>query len=146
MAQALLIAGTAISAISSFQQGAYQRQVAKYNAKVSENRKVALQQKADLDVEAHRKAVQRLKGKQRVAYLSSGVDLSGTPLEVMSETERNALLDEKIIRYNARQEIAGTESEIALTLAEGDQAFKSGLIQSGTSLLSGAGKFIKKKK
>lgn len=142
---ALLIAGTVISAISSIQQGAYQRKVANYNAKVLENEKVALQQKAELDVEKHRETVRRLKGSQRVATAASGIDFSGSPVDVLFDTEKRSLLDEKIIKYNAQQGIAGTESEIALTLAEGDQAYRTGLIDAGTTILSGAGKFYKSK-
>lgn len=141
-ALAITAIGTGISAVSAFQQGAYQKKVAQYNARVKENEKIAIQQKAELDVQRHREAVNRLKASQRVAYAASGVDLSGSAADVMMDTERRGLLDEKIIRYNASQGIAGTEAEIALTLAEGQQAYQSGVIGAGTSLLAGAGQFV----
>lgn len=134
--------GTAVSTVSSVQQGRYQKKVSEYNAKVLENQKVAIQQKAELDVQQHRETVKRLQGAQKVAYASSGVDLSGSAFDVLMDTNRRGLLDEKIIRYNAAQGISGTEAEIGLTLSEGQQAYKSGLVQAGTSLLSGAGQFI----
>lgn len=143
-AAALTIAviGTGVSTLSALQQGRSQRRVSEYNAKVLENQKVAIQQKAELDVQKHREAVNRLRGSQKVAYAKSGIDLSGSASDVLMDTERRGLLDEKIIRYNAAQGITGTESEIALTLAEGRQASQTGLINAGTSLLSGAGQFI----
>ena len=145
MATTILVIGTAISALSAIQQGSYQRQVAQYNARVAENRKIALQQQADLDVKRHRERVKRVKASQQVAFLKSGVQLSGTPVDVITDTEARGLLDEKIIRFNAAQGIAAAETEAALSVAEGEQAFQSGLIDAGTSILSGAGKFIKRK-
>lgn len=136
-----MIAGTTVAAASALQQGAYQSKVANYNARVLENEKIAIQQKADMDVEEHRERVLRTKASQKVAYLKSGVSLSGSAEDVLSDTERRGLLDEKIIRYNASQGIAGTSAEIALTLAEGKQKKKAGYINAGTSLLAGAGKF-----
>lgn len=141
--QAVIVAGTLLTAVSALQQGAYQRKVADYNARVLENQKVAIKQKAELDVEQHKDKVKRLKASQRVAYLKSGVSLSGSALDVISETEQQGLLDEKIIRYNAAQGIQGTEAEIALTLAGGEQAMRAGQLQAGASLLAGAGKFAK---
>lgn len=138
----IMAASTAVSALSAIQQGRYQRKVSQYNARVAENKKVAIQQKAELDVQRHRETVKRLKGSQRVAYASSGVDLSGSALDIISDTERRGLLDEKIIKYNAAQAISGAESEMALNIAEGEQGYQSGLISAGTSLLAGAGQFI----
>lgn len=141
-ATAIMAIGTAISSLAALQQGRYQQKVAQYNAQVLENQKTAIQQKAELDVQQHREAVKRLKGSQRVAYAASGVDFSGSAIDTLMDTERRSLLDEKIIKYNASQGITGTESEQALTLAAGEQAYQTGLINAGTSLLSGAGKFL----
>ncbi len=142
MATAILVAGTAVTALSAFQQGRHLENVSKYNARVLENRKVAIQQKADLDIERHRDRVKRLKGRQRTAFLKSEVELSGSARDVITETDTKALLDEKIIRYNAAQALAGTEAEIDLTLAEGEAQYGAGLITAGTSILAGAGKFV----
>ena len=142
VALAITAIGAGVSTVAAIQQGAYQKKVSQYNAQVLENQKISIQQKAELDVQQHRENVKRLQGAQRTAYASSGIDLSGSAMDVMMDTERRGLLDEKIIKYNAAQGISGTEAEIGLTLAEGQQAYKSGLIQAGSSLLEGAGKFV----
>ena len=112
MALATTAIGTGFSVMSSM--GA-----AKYNAEMAQREAVIARQKADYDIKVHREKVHRLKGKQKVSLLASGVRLSGSAIDLLADTEIQAFLDEEAIRYNAELVGWGKNAEAANYMHQG---------------------------
>ena len=96
MAIGAMVAGTAVAAYSSYQQGKAQEQAYEYNAQVAEANVQSQKTKAYLDENQQRNRIKRLMGTQRTLYAKAGVDLtSGSPLLVLADTasegEKSAL-------------------------------------------------------
>ena len=84
------------------------------------------------DIERQR---QQTISRQKATYAASGVKLSGSPLEVMAETNYLAGIDKARTEYEARV----TSEEIR---REGDNAFTNSRLGALGSVLGGAGKAI----
>lgn len=86
----------------------------------------------------------RILAANRAAFGSSGVDLSGTPLDVLSDTSMEMALDERRVAYEgqvqARQgalQILGLQEQADTSIAAGKNARNAAVISAGSSLLGG---------
>ena len=168
IALAGLIIQTASMAYSYYSQGQAEKQAAEYNARMAEYQAKAAERQAKwaeynaalAKQEAERKAKkkelekERLLGMQRARYGKSGVQLEGTPLLVMEET--NKLLEQDIAdilyggeleAYNYRMQAQGYRTNAGMYQAEaGFERYKgrakagAGTFLAGTTLLTGAAK------
>lgn len=112
--------------------------VADYNAEVAENEAVLLaRQKRDQE-ESLRKQSDRLEGTQRVMTAASGVEMSGSPLDVLADTYLSTNMDATMIQYAGDIEQAQKKSEAALIRAEGSARASSLKYAAYGSLLTGA--------
>ena len=71
------------------------------NAKVAEQEGKAIEQQAEFDVAAFAKQFKKLQAEQKVATIKSGAELSGTYFKILKANEREKVLQDKIIKYNA---------------------------------------------
>jgi hypothetical protein len=71
------------------------------NAQVFKQEGDAIEQQAEFDVAAFAKKFKKLKGEQKVATIKSGAELSGTYFKILKANEREKILQDNIIRYNA---------------------------------------------
>lgn len=146
---------TGISAISQYRQGQYEQSAAGYSAaqagiSAREQDELAAdaRKRGSLEIAQHREDVKRLKSQQEMSYLASGVQLQGSALDLLADTNVQARLDEDIIKYNVESEARGYESkarsyrsEAGLLKYQGRQAATGGKIKAASSLLSGASKY-----
>lgn len=139
--------GTVFSIVSgglSVYQGLQQQQEGNAQAEIlaqqAEARAIEEERIAYRQARAEQEQTDLLAKRQKVAFLSSGVDLAGSPLLVMEETRR-------IGRENVQEILAGGSSAADALRAEGRlaaqrsrdtgrQAFFSGLTQ-GASTIGG---------
>tara|TARA_R110000796_G_scaffold228104_2_gene345084 strand:- start:389 stop:859 length:471 start_codon:yes stop_codon:yes gene_type:complete len=84
------------AAIGKFNQAVNER-----NAKVLEQEGEQIEKQAEFDILQFDKKFTELKGEQIVNTLKSGVTFEGTALRIARANEREKILQENIIRYNA---------------------------------------------
>ena len=108
------IAGTGVSAISAIQAGnaqsaalrekeneaKYNQDIARQNSQAMEANAEAVKRSGAYQEELQRKKNLQLTGSAEAAIGASGVEMSGTPLEVMAENTRNMEQDILASRYN----------------------------------------------
>lgn len=112
--------------------------VGEYNAKVAENEAVLLaRQKRDQE-QSLRKQSDKLEGTQRTMVAGSGVQMTGSPLDVLADTYFSTEEDAVNIQYASNIEQAQKKSEAALTRAEAGAKASSLKYAAYGSLLSGA--------
>ena len=138
------IAASAASAYGSYRQGQTAEAIAESGAEQQRLDAIARRQKAQFDIERQRVRVRKLKGTQIVNLLASGVQLQGTALDILADTEVQAALDEDIIRFNAELAARGLEQSARISQFTGKEAATAGKITAGSTLLASASKFKKK--
>jgi hypothetical protein len=140
------LALAALSAYGSYQQSSAQdeqgdnaKKIGEFNAKVDEND--ALQTEIDSmeTVRRMRADAKKIKGSQRVAYAKGGVVETGTPLEVMSETEGMLKLQELDQQRKARMEATNLRRRAAMSRYTGDLQYRASKTASSATLLAGVG-------
>lgn len=105
----LPIASIALSVIGGFTQAGAQagqakaeKQAAEYNAQVARNNATAATQQADYNAGRTREQALRSMGSQRAAYAKSGVDISGTALDVGLDSAVSVELDALAQQYQGK--------------------------------------------
>ena len=154
MAVPLMIAGAAVSAIGSIQQGRAANQAAQYNAAVMDrnaviqsNNAILARQQGVSASEQQRKDAARKMGAMRAGYAASGVQMEGSPLEVLGASAAAAELDTLNTVYNGELKARGLENDAQglretanLDRMRGKNAQTQGYFNAASSLLTGAGK------
>lgn len=120
--------GTAVSVVGALSQGKAESSAAQFNAD-------AARREAASRENAQRTAAQRQLGSIRAGVSKSGATMEGTPLAVLSESAANAEIDALNTRYSGQR-------EAALYEARGRNARTAGYMRAGTSLLTGASRYL----
>lgn len=125
---ATIIAGitAVVSAAGAIQSGNAQKKMAEYNAQVAEAQ-------GKYNAERQQDRARRLLAQGRVNIAKSGIQVSGSPLDVLTDNAMNAELDRLAILRSA-------DSKAAMSRMEGSAAQQAGYFGAATSLLSGAGR------
>lgn len=145
-AATIAIAGVAIAAVSAgvgaysaIQQGKAQEDAAKYSAAVDRNNAILASQKSQYEADRQRKRNLILRGKQQAAYAKSGVEITGSPEDVMFDSAIEGNLDILATRYAGEISTRDYEGRARLQDLRGSQAASSSYFNAGSSILSGAG-------
>ena len=120
--------GTAVGALGAIQGGRAEQNAADFNAR-------SAQMEAQSRENAQRAQAQRQLGMIRAGVAKSGATMEGTPLAVLSESAANAEIDALNTRYSGQREAALYESR-------GRNARTAGYLRAGTSLLTGASRYL----
>lgn len=129
--------GGAVGAASALASGQQQGAVAEYNAKVAAAEADATKQ-ATIDAEEeHRRKASALLSQQRATYAAAGVDLEGSPLDVMSQTAAMAERDAIRIRNSGTVQELQARSQSAVDNLSARSARTSSYWKAGSSLLTG---------
>jgi len=137
---AILIGSAAASAIGSIQQGNAAKASADFNAQVAErNATLATQQGTENAARIRRSNLQS-QGAQRAAFGASGLRLSGSALNVLSDSAIQGELQALDAKTNAINESRGFKSKASLSRAQGRNARRAGFIGAGSTLLQGGAK------
>lgn len=137
------VVGTVAGVAGAIQQGKAAKDAADYNAAVARNQAIAERQKAQFDADRDRDATRRLLSLQNAQFLASGVEVSGTPLLVMSDQAAQGELDAQAIIYGGTVRAQGFENEATMQTMRGKAAQTSSYFKAGGSLLTGGGKALK---
>ena len=134
------VISTVVSAMSAMNAADAQKQALDYNADVMDAQAQSEREAAAFSETQQREQAAKLRARQRVAYASSGIDLSeGTPLEVLGQQAGEMEMDALTIRYNGEVKAKQSESQAAIYRMQGVQAQRAGFANAGSSLLTGLG-------
>ena len=135
------IIATVVAAAAKAYQGYQAQQQAKRNEKVLKQEAQAARAKSQYDEGLHRDRVRQLLSRQRALYGAAGVQIQGSPLLGLEDTAAKGELDALAIRHRGETEYRRFRNRAELVRKEGDAAFKAGLVNAGSPLLSGYGKY-----
>jgi len=136
----LQIAGTAMAVIGTLQQGQQASAAAGYNAAVARNNAAASQQQAAANAASQERKARLQIGAMRAGYGASGINLEGSPMDVIESSASLAELDRQNILYGGAIKSQGYESTAGLELMRGENAVTSSYFGAGSALLSGGAK------
>ncbi len=144
-----LVAGVAsagvgiMGAVGARQQAQYQAASMQANAQAQMYNAAWARQSANNDTRLAEIQNKRTLGSQIAAYGASGVDLSGSPLDLLSETVSESKIQEENIRRSGEAQARGNEFQAASYRMQaqgakqaGNTAFVGGLLGAGSSLLT----------
>jgi hypothetical protein len=129
---AVAAAGAAVQGYSSYQQ-------AKSAAKVDEQNAQLAEQQGESEAAAIREKARRLSGANRSAIGASGVDISGSFLDALNDSDINAELDAQTAKWNRKVEGANYSSRAAQSRSAASGALVNAGVGAGTAALSGYG-------
>jgi hypothetical protein len=124
------------SAYGAYSSGKAQKSAEKYNAAVARQEGEIARRQADIDIARKKKEATRYRARQEVLYAKAGVQQTGSPLEVMTDTAAEFIFDEMILDYNAKVSQSRATSQAQYHEMLGSQYYKEGLTKAGTTLLA----------
>jgi hypothetical protein len=129
-AAAVSAAGSLVSGVSQYSQGRSEAATAKTNAGLAD-------QQAKSQAQVIREEARRLSGQNRAAIGASGVDISGSFLDALADSDIDAELDAQTALWNGKLEAANQRAQAKVSRAGGASALVGGIFGAGTSALSG---------
>jgi hypothetical protein len=139
------LAGTALTAAGSIQQGNQQKAAYDYNAKVLNMQAVDAQRRGSEAEGIQRTRYQQLQGSQRAQMGASGAVVDeGSSGDVVTETAVFGERDAQMIRLDAERQAWGANTQADLSRMRGRQAETGGWNTAGQSILSGSTNFFTK--
>jgi hypothetical protein len=137
VAAAFSIIGGVIGMLGALQAAEAQKQAALYNAAVEERNRLAVLAQADSEAISQSRENQRRLGTIRAAYGKSGIDLAGSPLDVIQDTAIEQEFDIANIRYAGEVKAIGHEDAATLARMEAKNATTAGMFSAAGALFGG---------
>lgn len=138
VAVAATVAAAAISAVGAVRSAQAQSAAADYNSKVASLNAQAATQQGEAAAEAQQRDSQRRIGTALASYGASGVETdTGSPADVLSQSARDATLDNLTIKYNAKMRAMGYQMQSSLDSANASNSASAGVLSGTAALLSG---------
>jgi hypothetical protein len=134
---ALGLIGGLVSAAGSMAAASAQADAANQQAAAYERQAAIERQTAFYESERQRDKSIQLIAKQRLGYLSAGVGLQGTPLDIIADTTRQTELDVAAIRYNGEVKATNFETQAAIFRTKADNAKQAGAIGALSPIIKG---------
>lgn len=137
MAAILSVVSGVIGAIGSMQAANAQAAAANTQAAIAERNKRTVLAQADAEAVDKTRENRRQLATVRAAYGASGIDLAGTPLDVLEDSASELQYDVSKIRYQGELRAIGYQDEAMLKRMEAKQAKASGPISAVGKLFGG---------
>ena len=125
---AIQAVGSLVSGVSQYSQAKSQAAYARTNATLAE-------QQAQSQAQVIREKARRLSGQNRVAIGASGVDISGSFLDALADSDIDAELDARTALWNGKIEAMNQRGQARAAKARGESALVKGIFGAGTSAL-----------
>lgn len=139
IALAVTAAGTGVAVAGQLEQADAAEKTGEYNKKVAENQALAESDKAAYEAARIRKRNLVLMGKQRAAFAKSGVNISGSALDVIYDSALEGQLDSMAAGYAGATAAGYYQSRGQLAGMEGRNAATASRYRAAGTLLTGAG-------
>jgi uncharacterized protein involved in type VI secretion and phage assembly len=133
-----MIAATALSVVGTLVSARAQSKAAEFNARVAADNADLARQASNREEERQRRESARKMSALAARAGKSGVTMSGSLLEVVEESARNAELDALNIRMEGAQREYNFLTQSSLATAEAKNAKTSGYISAAGALTGGA--------
>ena len=143
MALAVSILGSVVGAVGAIAQANAAQSAANYNAKVAERNATIARNNAAVEAQAKARETKAVMGRTIAATAASGLQMEGSPLEVLSENARVGELDRLMILYNGQNAEYGYRADATLNRLQGKAAATTGFFNAAGSLLGGVGSALK---
>lgn len=130
--------GGGLSAYGQIQSAKVEQTGREYNAQISEQEAGRIRESSLLTEFKQRKQLRQNVGSMVASTAGSGIEFTGSPLDVIKDSIANAELDISIGKYNAEVEAKRKEDEARLERYYGKQAVKSSYYSAGSTLLTSA--------
>ncbi len=130
--------GTAVQMIGSLREGNAQAAAAEANAQAADARARSERQIGTFEAARERRLQRRSMAQELVNASAQGTALTGQPIDLLSDSARQAQLDLDAIRFNAETRAVGFETQADFDRFEARQARTGGIVRAGTALLTGA--------
>jgi len=152
LAVGLTVAGTAVGVWSAIAAANAEKkrqkqleQIARYNAAVARRNATIEEMRAGAEAERIRRKNLLILGSQRAAFLKSGVELAGTPEDVIYDSQLEGELDAWAVLYSGamssyamKTRAQQSEMEARAHAQAAGSAMTAGYLRAGGTLLSGA--------
>lgn len=149
----LAAASTAVTAYGQYEEGQATREAMEYQAAVSRNNAIMEDRRAQEEIargeqeaSQRRRQIARLIGQQRANIGASGVEASGSVLDVVADTAEQGVSDLEMIRINAEQRARdrrynaqNMRAQADLQQMQGRNAARAGTLSAFGTVLGGAG-------
>ena len=132
--------GAGVSYYGSQQQAKATERVAKYNAKVQENEAIQQDMEMREQISRTRRENKRLLASQRAGVAASGIEMTGSPLEVLGANAANLELRAQDMARQSTLGVMRGKAQAKATIWEGKQTAAGIRTQAAGTLLSDAGK------
>ena len=132
--------GAGVSYYGSQQQAKATKQVAAYNAKVQENEAIQQDMEMREQISRTRRENKRLLASQRAGVAASGIELTGSPLEVLGANAANLELQAQDMARQATLGLMRGNAQAKATIWEGKQTAAGIRLGAAGTLLSDAGR------
>lgn len=139
MAAAAAVAGQAIGAAGNIRQGNAAEAAGEYNAQIAEQNAQATRATAAEEERRLRVSSRKQIGQARANYGASGVQLEGSPLDVLEESAANSELDALTVRHQGEQQARSLEQYATLERFKGKNAQIAGYLGAAGNVASAAG-------
>ena len=133
-------AGAGLSYKASLDQAKATEKTAKYNAKVQENEAIQQDMEMREQISRNRSENKRLLASQRAGVAASGIELSGSPLEILGANAASLELKNQDMGRAASLGLMQGQAQAKATIWEGKQTAAGIRTQAAGTLLSDAGK------
>lgn len=133
------VAAAGVSAYGQYQQGEFQKSVAKENAKIAEDEAALAQQRGAIAAGVQRMKASQEIGQARAAAGENGIELtSGTTLDAIADARMLSELDAQTIKNNAAREAWGYKVGAVNAIAQGQAGQLAGRYGAGATLIGAA--------
>jgi hypothetical protein len=126
-----------VSAMGQLQAGENANKIAQYNAAVSEANAARARQAAQAQAALDESNAKRQVDEARAAYAASGVDMTGTPLLVLSDLATQGELQKQLTLWRGDNAADARLDQAALDRAQGQAALSSSRYSAFSGLLTG---------
>lgn len=137
MAAAVAIIGGIVGAVGAIASANAQAAAANYNAKVQERNRLAVLAQADAEAADKVRENKRVNARIRAQYGAAGIEMAGSPLDVMEDTAIEQELDVKRIRYAGELEGIQRRDQANLYRMEAKAAKTAGMFSAVGNILGG---------
>ncbi len=129
--------GIAISVAGSIASGVQQQQMANAQARAYEQQAQADAQASAYEAQRERRKQELVAANARAQVGASGVAMAGSPSEVLMANAREGELDLQAIRYGSQLRQNNLRTQADISRYSGRQAMAGGIINAGSSFVSG---------
>lgn len=143
MSLILLGVGTGMNAYGQHQQGEASADAARYNAEIDLFNAQQARVQGQVASEAQARQARKTVGSMVANYGASGVQVdTGSPMDVLVDSARQAALDNLTIKYNAEMQARNYETQADLAYKNASASHTAGNMNAFSSLFSGFGKML----